>query len=117
MTTLADIVVKATPGPWSEGVSGNNRVYGPDCAGEHSGLVAVTYKEPANRSLIALAPTLAALVLEAREALAALTFAEADYRAAHDLYGDGSREAGRAWDLMRRAGDRARATLAKLEAL
>lgn len=46
-----------------------------------------------------------------QEALEALTFAEASYRSAHDLFGDGSREAGREWDLMRRAGDRARALL------
>lgn len=37
-----------------------------------------------------------------------LAACEADYRSAHDLCGDGSREAGRAWDLMRRAGDKAR---------
>lgn len=48
---------------------------------------------------------------EALQALEALTFAEASYRSAHDLYGDGSREAGREWDLMRRAGDRARSLI------
>lgn len=46
-----------------------------------------------------------------RGALADLAFAEADYRQTHDLYGDGSKEAGRAWDLMRRAGDKARAAI------
>lgn len=45
------------------------------------------------------------------EALHALEQAEMTYRAAHDLFGDGSRECGRAWDLMRRAGDAARAAL------
>jgi hypothetical protein len=37
---------------------------------------------------------------------------EAEYRLMHDRHGDGSRAAGRAWDLMRRAGDKARAALA-----
>lgn len=40
-----------------------------------------------------------------------LQMAEAAYRRAHDLHGDGSREAGRAWDLMRRAGDKVRRAL------
>lgn len=44
-------------------------------------------------------------------ALATLAAAEKHYRSEHDLRGDGSREAGRAWDLMRRAGDAARAIL------
>lgn len=43
-----------------------------------------------------------------RFALLELCNAEAEYRKAHDLHGDGSPAAGRAWDLMRRAGDRAR---------
>lgn len=54
-------------------------------------------------------------VEELREALERLEQAEANYRRAHDLYGAGSREAGRAWDLMRRAGDEARAILAKAQ--
>lgn len=37
--------------------------------------------------------------------------AEAAYRRAHDLHGSASREAGRAWDIMRRAGDRVRRAL------
>lgn len=46
-----------------------------------------------------------------RAALATLAAAEKHYRSEHDLHGDGSREAGRVWDLMRRAGDAARAIL------
>jgi hypothetical protein len=49
---------KHTPGPWVEGQDGNNRVYGPDGMGEHSGLIAVVYKGRANVSLIAAAPDL-----------------------------------------------------------
>jgi hypothetical protein len=49
-----------------------------------------------------------------REALNLLADAERSYRKAHDLHGDGSRESGRAWDMMRRAGDHARRTLAEL---
>lgn len=45
-----------TPGPWRVGIEGNNRVYGPDCMGEHTGLVAVVYKTPANKHLVAAAP-------------------------------------------------------------
>lgn len=41
--------------------------------------------------------------------------AEAEYRLMHDRHGDGSRAAGRAWDLMRRAGDKARAALSPAE--
>jgi hypothetical protein len=46
-----------------------------------------------------------------REALEDLQQAEAEYRLMHDRHGDGSQAAGRAWDLMRRAGDKARALL------
>lgn len=46
-----------------------------------------------------------------REALENLANREQEYRIIHDTKGDGSREAGRAWDLMRRAGDNARAAL------
>ncbi|EQB03873.1 hypothetical protein [Sphingobium sp. HDIP04] len=46
-----------------------------------------------------------------REALDDLQQAEAEYRLMHDRYGDGSRAAGRAWDLMRRSGDKARTAL------
>lgn len=49
------------------------------------------------------------------DALLVLTEAEAAYRKAHDLHGDGSREAGRAWDVMRRAGDNARKALSQYE--
>lgn len=49
-----------------------------------------------------------------REALDGLQQAEATYRSAHDRHGDGSSKAGRAWDLLRRAGDKARAALASL---
>lgn len=45
------------------------------------------------------------------EALDDLQQAEAEYRAMHDLYGDAAKATGRAWDLMRRAGDRARSLL------
>lgn len=52
------------------------------------------------------------LELETLRVLACdLQLAEARYRRAHDLHGHGSREAGRAWDLMRRAGDRVRRAL------
>lgn len=37
-----------------------------------------------------------------------LAMREADYRLNHDVHGDGSREAGRSWDMMRRAGDAVR---------
>lgn len=67
------------------------------------------------------APTLTAMLTEIRELRAEnarlkssvnkLASAEAEYRKAHDLHGDGSPQSGRAWDLMRRAGDTARAAL------
>lgn len=50
------------------------------------------------------------------DALRALAEAEATYRKNHDLHGDGSRETGRAWDMMRRAGDEAREALATYDA-
>jgi hypothetical protein len=43
--------------------------------------------------------------------LRGLADAEAEYRRVHDQYGGSDRRSGRAWDLMRRAGDRARAAL------
>lgn len=53
-----------------------------------------------------------ALELETLRALACdLQLAEAAYRRAHDLHGDSARETGRAWDVMRRAGDRVRRAL------
>ncbi len=48
-----------------------------------------------------------------REALKELADAESAYRLAHDVHGDGSPKAGRAWDLLRRAGDHARQALAE----
>lgn len=49
-----------------------------------------------------------------REALDTLQRSEAAYRRAHDVHGDGALAAGRAWDIMRRAGDKARAALFQL---
>lgn len=46
-----------------------------------------------------------------REALEELQKAEATYRYAHDVFGGGDLKTGRAWDLMRRAGDKARSAL------
>ena len=54
-----------TPGPWREGIEGNNRVYGPDGRGDDSGLIAVVYKGRGNIRLIAAAPDL----LEALETM------------------------------------------------
>jgi len=54
----SDVSAGFTPGPWSTGVDGNNRIYGPDGAGLDSGLVAVVYKGRANTDLIAAAPDL-----------------------------------------------------------
>lgn len=51
-----------------------------------------------------------------REALKNLAEAEAAYRLAHDVEGDKSMKAGRAWDVMRRAGDKARAMVKPKEA-
>jgi hypothetical protein len=44
-------------------------------------------------------------------ALNALQQAEATYRYAHDVLGAGDTKTGRAWDLLKRAGDNARAAL------
>lgn len=57
-----------------------------------------------SEDLAAAVATIAAM----REALGNLQKAEAAYRLAHDSRGDGDITAGRAWDLMRRAGDAAR---------
>lgn len=43
----------ATKGPWSEGAIGNGSVYGPDSAGDDSGLIARVYKGRANVTFIA----------------------------------------------------------------
>jgi hypothetical protein len=40
---------------------------------------------------------------------------EATYRKTHDLRGDGHRDTGHAWDVMRRSGDRARELLAQIK--
>lgn len=45
------------------------------------------------------------------EALDTLQRSEAAYRMAHDVHGDGALAAGRAWDILRRAGDKARGVL------
>lgn len=49
------------------------------------------------------------------EAAGELAFAEAEYRRKHDLCGRGHIDTGRAWDRMRRAGDKVRAALASIE--
>jgi hypothetical protein len=46
-----------------------------------------------------------------REALDDLQQAEFEYRLMHDRHGEGASATGRAWDLMKRAGDKARAAL------
>lgn len=51
-----------------------------------------------------------------REALEDLETREAEYRHEHDIYGDGNILTGRAWDRMRRAGDRARTALTSFRA-
>lgn len=53
----------------------------------------------------------AAEILALRERLAELAKAEAQYRYAHDILGTGDTRTGRAWDIMRRAGDAARTIL------
>ena len=50
-------------------------------------------------------------IAEMSDALQALALAEANYRKKHDLLGSGHIETGRAWDIVRRAGDAARAIL------
>lgn len=49
----------------------------------------------------------AAEINRLRDAIRSLACASNDYRSAHDHYGDGSPEAGRAWDKMRRASEAA----------
>ena len=61
----------------------------------------------ANGYLIAAAPDLL-------KALDELQDAEKIYRMCHDIDGDGHMNTGRAWDRMRRAGQRAREALAKV---
>ena len=55
---------KPTPDPWRAGIEGNDRIYGPDGMGDHSGPVAEAmhrrdpYERVANKHLIAAAPEL-----------------------------------------------------------
>ncbi len=68
--------------------------------------------EKAGFSLAAYDFDQAARVIRAQtEALEDLSSAEAAYRLSHDLNGDGHIQTGRAWDAMRRAGDKARAAI------
>lgn len=46
-----------------------------------------------------------------RRAALELAMREADYRLNHDVHGDGSVEAGRSWDRLRRAGDQVRSVV------
>lgn len=55
--------------------------------------------------------TLSRQLAEARAVLQELSEAEMTYRHAHDVHHDGSMDAGRAWDKLRQAGDRARRAL------
>ncbi len=61
--------------------------------------------------ILAADKRIAGLIVLLRE----LAEAEADYRIKHDTLGDGHIDAGRAWDKMRKAGNRARAALAPAE--
>lgn len=79
-------------------------------------------KIKANAALIAEAPDLLTGIERLlkreealREALDDLQQAEAEYRLMHDRHGDGAMAAGRAWDRMRRCGDKARTTLAETQ--
>ncbi|TAA49052.1 hypothetical protein [Shinella sp. JR1-6] len=58
-----------TPGPWREGTEGNQRVYGPDGMGEHSGLIANIFKGRANTRYIAACNpvVMSAILAEARK--------------------------------------------------
>ena len=60
-------------------------------------------------ALAGLNPSGVAALIEAAEEL---HLAEGAYRQAHDLHGDGSAKAGRAWDLMRRASAKVATALA-----
>ncbi len=53
---MKSLLEGTTPGPWSQGIDGNNRVYGPDNSGPNSGLIAVVYKGRANVRLVAALP-------------------------------------------------------------
>lgn len=71
--------------------------------------------DAANAALIVAlrnaAPRIAALV----EAAGAMESAEQQYRAEYQRHGAGSLNAGRAWDIMRVAGEKVRAALAALD--
>jgi hypothetical protein len=54
---------------------------------------------------------------ETRKALEELELAEQHYRSDHDVKGDGSLDAGHAWDHMRHSGDHARTILKKYSKL
>ena len=75
MTDLLEQVKEAlegaTPGSWREGVEGNMRVYGPDTAGQDSGLIASVFKGRTNARLIALAPAMARALIAQEERLKA----------------------------------------------
>lgn len=60
-------------------------------------------------------PELLTTITELVSALEDLSNREQEYRRAHDLHGSGDTRTGRCWDLMRRAGDKARALLAGRE--
>ena len=56
------------------------------------------------------------IVADLLAACKTLEKAEVHYRLIHDVHGGGSPESGRAWDKLRRYGDKARAAIAKAEA-
>lgn len=71
---------------------------------------------PRHRTLINPdGPEAADLIEQLRSALEELQAAEARYRYAHDILGAGDSKTGRAWDLMKRAGDKARELLDSLK--
>ncbi|MRX31874.1 hypothetical protein [Aminobacter sp. MDW-2] len=49
---------KHTPAPWRRGQEGNTRIYGPDWASEHSGLIATVHRA-VDIPLITAAPSMA----------------------------------------------------------
>ena len=99
------------PGPWA--VDGMQDVVDPKGdtpQGRYSIAVvsprATKEEQAANLALIAAAP-------EMLEALDVLQAAEAHYRKSHNAFGEGHIETGRAWDAMRRAGNKACVAVAK----
>lgn len=77
---LRALLAAATPGPWTEGIDGNLRIYGPDCSGEHSGLLAIVYKGRPNVSLIVALHNAAPALLDAAEERDALRAEIADLK-------------------------------------